>query len=65
MTDGFDSTTSSMRTLFPGAATGTPLPCVCALCVRLENRQECGDDMALPDGYIIEDNGRIGGVERE
>src|SRR5215510_3633323 len=46
----------------------TPLPsrgCVCALCVGLDDREECGDDMPLTGGYIVEDNGRIGRVERE
>ena len=38
---------------------------MCALCVGIEDRQECGDDVPLTRGYIIEDNGRIGRVERE
>ena len=38
---------------------------MCALCVGLEDCQECGDDMPLTGGYIVEDNGRIGRVERE
>jgi hypothetical protein len=33
--------------------------------VGLEDRQECGDDVPFIRGYIIEDNGRIGRVERE
>ena len=38
---------------------------MCALWVGIEDCQECGDDVPLIRGYIIEDNGRIGRVERE
>jgi hypothetical protein len=31
----------------------------------LEHCQECGDDMTLTGGYIVEDNGCVGRVERE
>jgi hypothetical protein len=36
-----------------------------ALYVGIEDHQECGNDMPLIRGYIVEENGRIGRVERE
>src|SRR2546427_12043313 len=41
------------------------LACVRALGLGIEHCQECGDDVPLTGGYMVEDNGRIGRMKRE